>query len=431
MSFKESIHIKNVGPIRELRIDDIRPLTILIGASATGKSTLMKVLALMRYIYKMENIRSHLLSSKIKRSPFRIEFKNLLKDGLGDSFTKSSEVIYTVLYHDGTPYTISYKGGKLHNRIHIENKYLRFFKEAYVVEERGAMPAFLSPRSDLHDILGSDPPPAVRCNELGFYFNDTLKDLQSAINESPKLAIGHLDLQLTAKVFGNKRKRYLISSLSDKEIPEIDLKYSSSGIRTSTPIVSLLHYFAQDFSFEEALNRSIFAYFRDARRLMSYQASTEPTEMPRHVHLYIEEPELNLFPTAQCALLNFAVEEAFANKKADRELSLMIATHSPYIANYINVLLRKSRLGEKGLHEEDFDVYLLADGKAIPLIGEDEDTHERVVDTFPLTEAMEEIYNEYVSLGDHVGENEDTEEETVDGSHGDIYNDYVTIEEHE
>ena len=44
---------------------------------------------------------------------------------------------------------------------------------------------------------------------------------------------------------------------------------------------------------------------------------------------------------------------------------------------------------------------------------------------------MEEIYNEYVSLGDHVGENEDTEEGTVDGSHGDIYNDYVTIEEHE
>ena len=65
------------------------------------------------------------------------------------------------------------------------------------------------------------------------------------------------------------------------------------------------------------------------------------------------------------------------------------------------MLLRKSRLGEIGLKEEDFDVYLLADGKAISLIGEDEDTHERVVDTFPLTEAMEDIYNEYVSLGDH------------------------------
>lgn len=120
--------------------------------------------------------------------------------------------------------------------------------------------------------------------------------------------------------------------------------------------------------------------------------------MPRHVHLYIEEPELNLFPTAQCALLNFAVEEAFANKKADRELSLMIATHSPYIANYINVLLRKSRLGEKGLHEEDFDVYLLVDGEARRLIGEDQYTGESVVDISPLTEAMKNISREYISL---------------------------------
>lgn len=417
MSFKESIHIKNVGPIRELRIDDIRPLTVLIGASATGKSTLMKVLALMRYIYKMENIRSYLRNSAINRSPFRIEFKNLLKDGLGATISKNSEIEY-VATHGETTYTISYKGGKLQNKFRIENKHLRFFKEAYVVEERGAMPVFLSGRS-------------TGRNDLGFYFNDTLADLQDALNVTPNLDLKHLGFRLTAKKAGNNRMRYLVSNSSENEAPEIELKYASSGIQTSTPIVSLLQYFAQGFSFAGALRRSILSYLFDSDRLVEFQPTMELMELPLHVHLYIEEPELNLFPTAQCALLNFAVREAFINKKEDRELSLMIATHSPYIANYINVLLRKSRLGEIGLREEDFDVYLLADGKAIPLIGEDEDTHERVVDTFPLTEAMEDIYNEYVSLGDHVGENEDTDERAVDGSHGDIYNDYVTIEEHE
>ena len=424
MSFKESIRIKNVGPIRDLHIKDIRPLTVLIGASATGKSTLMKVLTLMRYIYKMENIRSYLRNSAINRSPFRIEFKNLLKDGLGSMFSKNSEIEY-VATHGETTYTISYKGGKLQNKFRIENEHLRFFKEAYIVEERGAMPVFLSGRS-------------TGRNDLGFYFNDTLADLQNALNVTPNLDLKHLGFQLTAKKTGNNQMRYLVSNSSENETPEIELKYASSGIQTSTPIVSLLQYFAQGFSFVDALRRSILSYLFDSSRLTDYKQTMElfqPTmevmELPRHVHLYIEEPELNLFPTAQCALLNFAVREAFINKKEDRELSLMIATHSPYIANYINVLLRKSRLGEIGLREEDFDVYLLADGKAIPLIGEDEDTHERVVDTFPLTEAMEDIYNEYVSLGDHVGENEDTDERAVDGSHGDMYNDYVTIEEHE
>ncbi len=384
MSFKESIYIKNVGPIRELRIDDIRPLTVLIGASATGKSTLMKVLALMRYIYKMENIRSYLRNSEIKRSPFRIEFKNLLKDGLETAISKNSEIVYTASL-GGKPYPISYKGGKLQNKFRIENEHLRFFKEAYIVEERGAMPVFLSGRS-------------TGRNDLGFYFNETLADLQDALNVTPNLDLKHLGFQLTAKKAGNNRMRYLVSNSSENETPEIELKYASSGIQTSTPIVSLLQYFAQGFSFVGALRRSILSYLFDSGRLIDFQPTMELMELPRHVHLYIEEPELNLFPTAQCALLNLAVEEAFVNKKADREMSLMIATHSPYIANYINVLLRKSRLGETGLCEEDFDVYLLVDGEARRLMGEDQYTGEPVVDISPLTEAMKNISREYISL---------------------------------
>ena len=55
---KESIRIKNMGPLRDVYIEDIRPMTILIGESGSGKSLLMKTLILFRYIYKMLNIRS-------------------------------------------------------------------------------------------------------------------------------------------------------------------------------------------------------------------------------------------------------------------------------------------------------------------------------------------------------------------------------------
>ena len=53
---KESITIRNFGPIKEVCIEDLRPLTILIGESGSGKSTILKVVALFRYIYKMLNI---------------------------------------------------------------------------------------------------------------------------------------------------------------------------------------------------------------------------------------------------------------------------------------------------------------------------------------------------------------------------------------
>ena len=35
---KESIIIKNFGPLKEVEIDDIKPLTVFIGKSAGGKS---------------------------------------------------------------------------------------------------------------------------------------------------------------------------------------------------------------------------------------------------------------------------------------------------------------------------------------------------------------------------------------------------------
>lgn len=384
MSFKESIHIKNVGPIRDLHIKDIRPLTVLIGASATGKSTLMKVLTLMRYIYKMENIRSYLLNSEIKRSPFRLGFKNLLKDGLGATFSKNSEIEYVATTYEGVAYAIKYKGGKLQNKFRIANEHLRFFKEAYVVEERGAMPSFLSRSAGL--------------NDLGFYFNQTFDDFQASLQDRDRLELNHLGFAVIKRKTKDGRIRYFVFSTSDKEDPGVELKYASSGIQTSAPVVSLIKYFTQDFSFDKAFRRSILSYLYDSDNLMSFRPTWELKELPRHVHLYIEEPELNLFPTAQCALLNLAVEEAFVNKKEDRELSLMIATHSPYIANYINVLLRKSRLGEIGLSEEDFDVYLLEDGEAHRLIGEDQYTGEPVVDISPLTEAMKDISREYISL---------------------------------
>ena len=39
----ESLEIKDFGPIKHIHVEDIKPMTVLIGESGSGKSTIMKV----------------------------------------------------------------------------------------------------------------------------------------------------------------------------------------------------------------------------------------------------------------------------------------------------------------------------------------------------------------------------------------------------
>ena len=95
---KESIHIQNFGPLRDVRIDDIKPLTVLIGDSASGKSALMKVVALMRYIYKRANIYSYLKNAGV--SDRSRSFINLIGE-MQPMLTDETKINYTVHMPNG------------------------------------------------------------------------------------------------------------------------------------------------------------------------------------------------------------------------------------------------------------------------------------------------------------------------------------------
>ena len=157
---KESIIIKNFGPLKEVEIDDIKPLTVFIGKSAGGKSIIMKVIVLMRYIYKMVNIRSYLKNAKITRSPFKLRFNSLLHDGLKGMITAQTEIYYTVEIN-GNKYTLKYTNRGLQSDINIPDKDLIFFKEAYVSGMRSLIPIWASKAV------------SVKGENLCFFFHET------------------------------------------------------------------------------------------------------------------------------------------------------------------------------------------------------------------------------------------------------------------
>ena len=386
---KESIIIKNFGPLKEVEIDDIKPLTVFIGKSAGGKSIIMKVIVLMRYIYKMVNIRSYLKNAKITRSPFKLRFNSLLHDGLKGMITAQTEIYYTVEIN-GNKYTLKYTNRGLQSDINVPDKDLIFFKEAYVSGMRSLIPIWASKAV------------SVKGENLGFFFHETFNDFNDATDVIKEQKLEYLNLKMKVRKSGNRPKLFTIESLQNDAVP-IELRYASSGIQTSAPLVAIVHYFAQEFSFKDAFQRSVLNYLYKQDLLTKFTLGINRNKLGKYVHIHIEEVELSLAPEDQRAFMSNLVEEVFHKNKKDRKLGLMVSTHSPYIVNHLNVLLRagyfeKARENYPFLEKDDIAVYRVNEGKIISLMATDNDTGEYVINALDMSDTMERIFEEYESM---------------------------------
>ena len=386
---KESIIIKNFGPLKEVEIDDIKPLTVFIGKSAGGKSIIMKVIVLMRYIYKMVNIRSYLKNAKITRSPFKLRFNSLLHDGLKGMITAQTEIYYTVEIN-GNKYTLKYTNRGLQSDINIPDKDLIFFKEAYVSGMRSLIPIWASKAV------------SVKGENLGFFFHETFNDFNDATDVIKEQKLEYLNLKMKVRKSGNRPKLFTIESLQNDAVP-IELRYASSGIQTSAPLVAIVHYFAQEFSFKDAFQRSVLNYLYKQDLLTKFTLGINRNKLGKYVHIHIEEVELSLAPEDQRAFMINLVEEVLHKNKKDRKLGLMVSTHSPYIVNHLNVLLRagyfeKARENYPFLEKDDIAVYRVNEGKIISLMATDNDTGEYVINALDMSDTMERIFEEYESM---------------------------------
>lgn len=381
---KESIFINNVGPLKNIELEDIKPLTVLIGESGSGKSTLMKIIVLMRYIYKMLNIRSYLKNSGVSKSPFKLMIKSLISDDLTLYLDDNKEayIRYAVTVN-GHEYMVEYKNGDLNTKgaSDIPNEDLYFMKESWISESRSAIPMWKAKAA------------SNKKAELGFYFHETLSDFEKATDAVRDLPLSFIGMDMHVEGQNGKRKYFL--KPQDESYDPIELKYASSGMQTVTPLAALVHYFARDYSFKDAGRRSILDYLYEQDKLSSFRPEMEIMDLRKQVHVHIEEPELSLFPDAQCKLIDFIVKEAFYDKSADREMGVMMATHSPYIVNFLNLLIRRDGnelANGVSLNEQQVEVYEIVEGCAVPL----KTLEDRpLIDTRLLSDPIANIYTEF------------------------------------
>ena len=380
----ESIYIKNFGPLKEVEIQDIKKVTIFIGESGSGKSTIMKIIALFRWLYKMMNIRSFLKYSKVPKSPFRFQFTSLLRNcGLIDYLRPDSEIVY--------------RNGELELKWDPDSKKLKG-TSSYIPKEELSLEkiSFISDKRNLiSDIIDNHLP----LKKDMYYLSETYSDFETAVRDVKEMEISDLGVKFIIRKTSQGNK-YLIVPSDDSESFGVKLNASSSGTQNLVPLNVIVEYYSKHYDLVSSINKAILSYVSKSDNLSDFKAVKNIGEFAnKNVHLIIEEPELSLFPSSQRELMDFLFRSISGYNGREYNTTLMFATHSPYIINYLNVLLLRQELiknSQSSIGKDDLSVYRVYQGSIQNLVGT---VNENVlVNTSDLSEEIEQIYYEYSTL---------------------------------
>jgi predicted ATPase len=386
----ESLYIKDFGPIKEIKLDDIKRLTVIIGMSGSGKSTAMKVLALMRWIYKMLNIRVYLQAAGIKESPFRFQIKRYLSDdGIDDYLHDNTLITYT---HDEASFEIRGKKAEFRQIGQVSYENLCLEKISFITEKRNV----------LSDLLAL----TIKEKTAPFYLKELLNDYQTATKYIKALDLEAVGVKLEVKKINGVEYSFITGHDGERDY-KVKLEDASSGIQSMAPLNLIIHYYAHYFDLVESMNKAVFRYVMEGDSLKDFHPTQNVGDIPRkRVDIHIEEPEVCLYPENQLRLMNQLVRECW-NADRNYSISLIITTHSPYLLNQLNLLFKAHDLGVDiegaSMNYDDTSVYAIVDGQLLNL--KVENAH--LINPEFLSAPVDYIYAQYEELGkSHSNENQ-------------------------
>ncbi len=368
-----TLHIKHIGPIQEAKLD-LKKINILIGAQSTGKSTIAKVLSYCTWVEK--EISLSLTPEKFKEEGFFEE--NLVEfHKLHGFISDQSEIEFS------TPtLNFLFKNRKFTFEWKDFSKYKRI-KTLYIPAERNIVA-----------VIPNWFEVSLKRNNTRSYLADWER-VRRNYNEKQPLNL----LDLGSYQYDDKTKGDDIFISEDKKIK---LDSASSGLQTLTPLLSLFNYYSQHYylaenwlkeenirdaeqraelllwfvnnyivdksrqkeedtiwsSFVLSLDEGFYAKGKEIMIKHINENKTNTDEITEHftavlvrfinnIHtphstaFFIEEPEQNLYPTAQRDLINH-----MAAMLHEQSHTLFITTHSPYLLTSINNLLYASEAAE-------------------------------------------------------------------------------------
>ena len=383
----EQLIVKNFGPIKDATVD-FKRVTVFIGPTGGGKSTLAKLAAIFHTnSYSSQAIKQSGLTSNKAQPHVCLEDFNLSGFKKQLSFaTLLSEQAQKFLNFDLGEITIALQDNIRNVNLESYDKSNELVNQATsLLSEANSEQNFLKKKRLLddvmtllekassHRIMASEMVNTIAYKAIPQYIPSERSFITSITSSfaglmrddiglsKPLLAFAnayfqsrdeteHLEISfLNIDYFRHDNKDY-ISLLNDSKQNALLLNEAASGIQSVTPLLVLLEHLS-----------------RNTEQAQSF---------------IIEEPELNLYPTAQQGLLNWLVE-----KCTKGENDLTITTHSPYILSHLNLLLYAYQVAEKHperadevaevvpraswINPKEFACYQVENGGATSLVSED------------------------------------------------------------
>ena len=386
----EHLYLKNFGPIKEMDVD-LKPLMVFIGESGSGKSAVLKSLSLLRWIHKRNNLRSYFIKNHLANEIdfSSINFTKLLAiSGLEEFIKDTTEIVFTTEQ-------VTYKSNGKGLEMPLIEKSFSLDKVLFLSDNRIILPDILGQYFNLNA-------------KFPYHLEDTFLNFNHAMKSFPKgFTIESTDVVLTQEntIFGVMS--YYISNKKEGDSPfHIEFQNASSGTKTVSFVELITHFYTHShlFDFNEVLENQY-------KRLGIGGDGIKQWQDKKTLSIFIEEPELSLFPSAQRRLLNRLVRDCFAeNKQENCVTNLAFATHSPYILTSLNNLLlagetaktveKKVRVSqvvseEYWLTAEQVGAYAIENGKVKNIIEED-----NLIDGAYLDSISDEVSSEFSNILD-------------------------------
>lgn len=324
--------VKNVGPIRDAELE-VKKHTVFIGPQGTGKSTLAKLIAIGSdsKLNDEAGFDTNSLIIKYNLTAF-IEPDN--------TSWKFYDDYYSLEYDKALTFTFTSKGEKL------TDKYLAaFIKESAHAKQ-------ILPLGDFRSQIVRDEHgrPIYRGNaqaqSQNFYklilpnitkSNSTLVPAERHLFPLLSSSIwsfvdADIDLPQLIRVFGREfeRARNRHKSL---DLPFLKIQYSFESGRD-------LVYYADNKSVELAQSASGYQSTIPLALVVDYQRQQAQRRF------IIEEPELNLYPTAQKDLI-YSLMGGLQPDVDYKDAEWVITTHSPYVLSSFNTLMLAYKVAQR------------------------------------------------------------------------------------
>ena len=404
--------IRNIGPVKEAEIE-LKRFNFIIGPQSSGKSTVAKILSTCSWIEK--EVTTTMNENVVADAD---SFVSLMEDfhKMIDYFDEDSEIAF-----ETDVISISLKGKELKVKLKEQELYRRE-KICYIPSERNAvtlpeLQGFEFGQTNLRSFLFD------WYNAREFYGEENKTDI---LNLGVRYYYDPSELKYKDRIEHVNGKTY-----------KIPLGSASSGLQSVVPLQIMMQYytnqyfntFAEKTSFDSDVktrmiqNRVVDKYVLsvvypgfdpkkrgelikeqndrihegnpEARALLEkYREELERLTVPVRTSFIVEEPEQNLYPFTQIDLLEAIVKLC----SGERGHGCTITTHSPFILNYLNVLIErfnKNIPDQVKLNPDELCVYSVNDGRLSDLMQVNAKTGEKSVNAEDLVEAMRAMYQEY------------------------------------